>query len=124
LLFPNLEVDIADDGTVLVGRDYDGLPGSSIGSTGSGLVAAGNYDQQTMVDFADMVEPAVYQAPMGDMSRTAGVVVDDVWLRPTRHRIDPVSLECRPPEASFRRAGGRGGGRVIGRADTQGFQMG
>jgi hypothetical protein len=112
--------DIADDGTFLVGRDYDGLPGSSIRSTGSGLVAASNFHQQTLVDFADMVEPAVYQAPMGDMSRTVGVVVDDVWLRPARHKIDLVSLECRPPEASFRWAGAGSG---IWFEDTSRYQV-
>lgn len=120
---PNDQVllcDIADDGTFLVGRYYEELPGSSIQSTGSGLVAVGHDNQQTLVDFADLVEPALYEAPLGDWSRTSGVVVDNVWLRPARYKIDLVSLECRPPEAWFRWAGA---GPGIWFEDTSRYQV-
>ena len=86
----------------------------------SGLVAVGHDNQQTLVDFADLVEPALYEAPLGDWSRTSGVVVDNVWLRPARYKIDLVSLECRPPEAWFRWAGA---GPGIWFEDTSRYQV-
>jgi hypothetical protein len=98
---------IAEDGTILVGRVYDQILASGIDSPGAGLIVIDNWTTQSLVDFANLLEPVVWDVPLTDLDRSVGAIVDQTWLRPSRHRLDLVSLECRPPEASFRWTGAR-----------------
>jgi len=109
------------DGQLIVGRVYDDLPSQRLGSPGADLVAVYDYRVgHRLVDFSDLIDPIIYEVPLADVDLPTGQIVDSAWIRPFRHRLDVVSLECRPPEASFRWAGARLG---IWFEDTTAYQV-
>ena len=108
------------DGSFVVGRVYDDLFAAVMDSPGRGLVATANWTDQHLIDFSNLIEPVVYQAPPTDYLLPLGKIGNDFWVRPFRHRLDLVSLECRPPEASFRWAGTELG---IWFEDTSSYQV-
>jgi len=78
-----------------------------IESVGNGLVSLINSKGCWLSDFTDPDYPITYDTPEISRSWEHGIIIDNVWLRPSQHVIDVVSLECRPPEAEIR-ASGRG----------------
>jgi len=96
---------ITDGGDVVVGRVYDGLSGYGLDSPREDLVLAYANQRQTLIDFSDLLQPIPYDVRMTDNGMPAGETVGDVWLRPSRNMIDLMTLECGPPEASFRWSG-------------------
>lgn len=95
----------ASDGSFVVGRVYDDILANAIDSPGAGLIATSTSSDWSLIDFGNLVEPVVYPTPPLGSSLPMGRIVDDVWIRPFRHRLDLVSLECLPPDASFRWTG-------------------
>lgn len=92
-------------GTVDVGRVYEDLSAYGLDSLRSDLVLGYAHERQTVIDFSDLIQPRPYAVRMTDNGLPAGATVGHVWLRPFRNTIDVMSLECRAPEASFRRSG-------------------
>jgi hypothetical protein len=92
-------------GNVNVGRVYEDLSAYGLDALRRDLVLGYAHERQTVIDFGDLIQPRSFAVRMTDNGLPAGETIGHVWLRPFRNMIDVMSLECRPPEASFRRRG-------------------
>jgi hypothetical protein len=93
---------VTADGDIDVGRVYEDLSAYLLDSPGDDVVLAYAHERQTLIDFNDLIQPRPYDVRMTDLRMPAGETIGEVWLRPFRNMIDVMSLQCRPPEASFR----------------------
>ena len=97
-------VDISDPSDLQVSHVHEDLRASVVSNLDAQMLAVAG-EGRVVADFSDPGNPVIYDEPTISRDYEAGVIVGDVWLRPSGPVIDVVSLECRPPEAEMRWAG-------------------
>lgn len=97
-------IDVSDPGNLQVSHVHEDLRASVVSNLDERMLAVAG-EGRVVADFSDPGNPVTYDEPTISREYEAGVIVGDVWLRPSGPVIDVVSLECRPPEAEIRWAG-------------------